>query len=105
MITNQDFINYCGIDLKKRIKGDITNIEEQIEVFFERMQSHLVDYLPGLKVSDLTDAEETTLNKAIMEQAFYQLSNGDGSLIGDVETISNKAVMILKNGCLWSFRL
>lgn len=105
MITNQDFINYCGIDLKKRIKGDITNIEEQIEVFFERMQSHLVDYLPGIKVSDLTEAEETTLNKAIMEQAFYQLSNGDGSLIVDIDVISMKAIKMLVNGGLWSFRL
>lgn len=104
-MTNQDFINYCAVDLKPIIKGDATNIEKNIEIFFTRMQSHIVDYLPGIKTTDLTETEETALNEAVMEQALYQLSIGDPTLSKEGFVLSEKAIKKLVNAGLWSYRL
>jgi hypothetical protein len=104
MITQAEFLEYAGIDLKYQIKGDYTNIDKNIEIFFNRMYNHLINNLPGLKVP-ATDDETATLKKAVMEQGFYQLSVGDFSLMGELLPISMEAVKILKNGGLWSYRL
>ena len=85
-ITPDDFLNYFGIDLGKRLKGD-ANPSDKANMFLNRIEVRMEAFLnanTGKLVTDcwprFSDYQKLHYKYALLEQAMYVFKNGDISV-------------------------
>lgn len=95
-ITTNDFLNYWGIDLNAKLKGNSTGPNNAAEMFLKRIEDRLMtwvdantfrltpwDYYTDTYVyrneneKKIADYKKDFWKKAILTQAFYVFKNSD----------------------------
>ncbi len=106
MLPSKEQLNkYCGVGLTQRIKGYSKNQDDNITTFLELCDSVVIENLPGLKRTNLTENEEEDYKRLILEQARYFLSLGDYSVLSEKQDyyFSGRVAIMAKQAGLWSF--
>ncbi len=85
-ITPDDFLQYFGIDLRDRLKGN-ANPSDKANAFIKRIEDRMETYLnahffKNIKVeyACMSDFQKEHYRLALLEQAIYVFKNGDISV-------------------------
>jgi len=80
--TKEEYLARFGVDLEKEIPGnDDMSAKTPIRIaqITEKIQEYILSKMPHLDFETLTDAQNTYINKACMEQLNYELNEADYS--------------------------
>jgi hypothetical protein len=93
--TKEDFRNRYNIDLNEYLDGgdDPDNAASaRIALTVEKIEEYIVSRMPGFDIDDLSDAQESYVNRAAMEQLKYELDETDYSNVSGYNALTGAIV-------------
>lgn len=100
--TKEQFKTFTGEAIEAHFSGDVKNIDKRFERLMQLSYEILIQELPGVITTDLTEDQETAWKNAIMQQAEVILSKGDAELMEvSYYTLSDRAKNYLRRAYLW----
>ena len=93
--TKEDFRNRYNIDLDEYLAdGDDSEskIESRINLTVEKIEEYIVARMPGFDIDNLTENQEKYVNRAAMQQLYYEISEADYSVMSGYNALTGSVV-------------
>lgn len=93
--TNEDFRQRYNIDLKDFLsEGDDPEnaVDSRIALTVEKIEEYIIARMPGFDIDDLTEKQESYINRAAMQQLKYELDETDYSTVSGYNALTGTIV-------------